>query len=71
MTTLLVIVNMVVALLLVYQAGKLATMIEYDRDIFNIKPDMMIYVYWFVDIVLAAYLIVAIFGQGVQIGGSQ
>lgn len=63
--------NMALALILAYQSGKFATLIEYDRDIFNVKTDKMIYVYWIVDFILAAYFIVAVFGQGLQIGGSQ
>ena len=71
MNTLLVIINMAAALLLAYQAGKFATMIEYDRDVYGIKSDRMMYVYWVVDFILAAYFIIAVFGQGIQIGGSQ
>ena len=71
MNTLLVILNMVLAFFLAYQAGKFATMIEYDRDVFEIKSDRMMYVYWIVDMILAAYFIISIFGQGIQIGGAR
>lgn len=71
MNTLFVLFNMAAAFLLAYQAGKFATMIDYDRDVFNVAPDRMMRVYYIVDIILAVYFIIALFGQGIQIGGSR
>ena len=68
MDTLLLFTNMALALYLAYQSGKFGALIEYDRDIFNIKSDRMMYVYWIVDFILAAYFIISIFGRGIELG---
>lgn len=71
MNAVIVVINMVAAFWLAYHAGKFAAMLEYDRDIRNTKPDRMIQMFWALDVVLAAYFIVAIFGQGIQVGAAR
>lgn len=71
MNAVIVVINMAAAFWLAYQAGKFAVMLEYDRDVYDAKPDRMMQMFWAVDIILAVYFIMAIFGLGLQQGAAQ
>lgn len=69
MENFLVIINMFVAALCLYQAGKFGAAMEYDRDVFKEKTPTHIHILYWLDIFFGLYLIISVYGQGIERGG--
>lgn len=62
------IVDIVLAALCLYQAGKFGAVIEIDRQD-NRKTETMFHVFYWVDLFLGLYFIICVYGRGIERGG--
>ena len=62
------IVDIIVAAMCLYQAGKFGAIIQIDR-VDGRKTEMVFHVLYWTDIFLGLYMIIAIYGRGIERGG--
>ena len=51
-----------------YQAGKFKTVMDYDRDVFEKDTPTELKVYYWLNLIIGLYLIIVVYGRGLERG---
>ena len=60
--------TMIVSALSLYQAGKFKAVMDYDRDVFEQDTPTELKVYYWINLIIGLYLIVVVYGRGIERG---
>lgn len=61
--------DMFVAALCLYQAGKFGAVFEYDREIFKEPTPVHMHVLYWLNMFFGLYLLISVYGRGIERGG--
>lgn len=70
MDTFNIILSMICAAVSLYQAGKFAAALEFDREVFETKSPTHLHVFYWLNLFLGLYFIIIIYGLGIERGGA-